>query len=110
MGATPRAWFDVSVAANHAIAIQPEGGGTLPSMNWQSLSTNHCEQCNPPRASSGSGGQYVQSIDRYKWLEPKCSDFDIIFGPSLHLSRAFFCSMPPYTRLVLCSTGCLQGR
>ena len=72
MGSTPRVWFDVSVAADHTIAIQPEGGGTLPSMNWQSLSTNHCEKCNPPRTNSSSGGQYIQSIDRYKWLEPRC--------------------------------------
>ena len=36
------------------------------------MSTNHCEQCNPARDSaSGGAGQYVQSIDRYKWLEPK---------------------------------------
>ena len=70
MASVPEEWWNASVDAGFPIALQPEGGGTLRSMNWQTMSTLHCEACNKP-GSGTSDSPYFQAVDRYKWLEPR---------------------------------------
>ena len=43
MGLVPEEFYDVSVALNHSVAIEPEGGGNvvMGSANWDSMVSFH---------------------------------------------------------------------
>lgn len=57
---TPEIWKNVSLAAHYPLAFQPEGGGSLQSLDWETFSVCHCQYT-----------ALQQSIDHYKWLEPR---------------------------------------
>ena len=42
MKSTPRGFYDEALAKNASVAYQPEGGGALQSMDWETMSTCHC--------------------------------------------------------------------
>jgi hypothetical protein len=65
MGHVPEEWWTAGVAADFPLAFQPEGGGSVPSMNWETMSVCHCKY------GKQAPGKYTQTIDHWKWLEPR---------------------------------------
>ena len=35
-------WWDASLAADFPLSFSPEGGGTLPALNWETMRCCHC--------------------------------------------------------------------
>ena len=60
MEETPRVWRDAGITADDAMAFQPEGGGSVATLNWETFSVCHCTY-----------DKLVQTVDHFKWLEPR---------------------------------------
>lgn len=56
----PQDWWNVSVAVSWPLALEPEGGGSYPALNWETISVCHCNY------KPG-----LQTVDHYKWLDSR---------------------------------------
>ena len=56
----PEDWWNASLADDWPIAFEPEGGGSVPSLNWETMSVCHCKYT-----------ELSQTVDHYKWLESR---------------------------------------
>merc|ERR1719424_1583507 len=55
----PQTFYDAGVKRNHPMALEPEGGGDLESMNWDTMGWGYWQY------------PYIPSVDLWKWLEPR---------------------------------------
>lgn len=60
MGSTPFNFRQAALAIGHDMAYQPEGGGKLFSMDWETMSTCHCNY-----------NRLEQTVDHYKFLDSR---------------------------------------
>eukprot|EP01048_Picozoa_sp_COSAG05_P012231 COSAG05_NODE_1209_length_5506_cov_3.412613_1_plen_664_part_00 len=56
----PEDWWNVSVKIGWPLALEPEGGGAYPALNWETMSVCHCNY------KPG-----LQTVDHYKWLDAR---------------------------------------
>ena len=57
---TPRSFYDEALRIGHSMAFQPEGGGTVASMDWETMSTCHCKF-----------KPLQMTVDRWKFLDSR---------------------------------------
>jgi hypothetical protein len=55
----PEDFYLASTAINHPIAIEPEGGGNIESMNWAGMGWGYWSY------------PFVPLVDNWKWLDPR---------------------------------------
>jgi formylglycine-generating enzyme required for sulfatase activity len=60
MSFVPQDWWNDSVKVGRPLALEPEGGGTYPALNWETMSVCHCGY------KPG-----LQTVDHYKWLDAR---------------------------------------
>ena len=66
MSHVPKEWWIDSLAVGSEDTYQPEGGGTIASMDWETMSVCHCKF-----DKGAAQGPTAQTVDHYKWLEPR---------------------------------------
>lgn len=53
-------WWNDSVKIGRPMALEPEGGGEYPGLNWETMSVCHCNY-----------QPLLQTVDQYKWLDAR---------------------------------------
>ena len=56
----PQDWWNASVETGWPLALEPEGNGVFPALNWETMSVCHCAY------QPG-----LQTVDHYKWLDAR---------------------------------------
>ena len=60
MAFVPQDWWNDSVKVKWPLALEPEGGGSYPALNWETVSVCHCNYA-----------PGLQTVDHYKWLDSR---------------------------------------